>query len=481
MSIRKELTSGIAYTALAKYSGMIISLVVVGILARMLTPKDFGVVAIATVFILFFSTFSEMGIGPAIIQRNDLSKRDTSSIFMFTVWMGIGISTLFFFCAPLVGSFYRDPTLTTICKLLSINLLFSTLNIVPNGLIYKNKLFKYIAIRTLLVQLLTGAIAIISVFAGVGIYALIIHPILSASLIFFLNYYKYPQQIHLTLQKTALAKIAKYSTYQFMFNILNYFSKNVDKLIIGRTIDMTSLGFYDKSYQLLMLPLQNVSLVVGPVLHPVFSEMQKDKESIKRSYEKIIHILSFISFPLSIFLLFCAREIVLILFGDQWIQAIPVFQIFSLSVSILILLNTSGAIFQASNDTRSLFFSGVTSFTTSIIAICIGVFYFKSIKAIALLMDISFIIYFIQCYLTMYKVTFHASMKTFWEQLIHPIKVSILLAIVLFFTSTMINTFNIFVSFGIKATFALSTLLLYLHFSRELRLGQLIKKIKNKK
>ena len=136
MSVKKDLFSGAFYTAISKYSGMLISLVIAGILSRMLVPEDFGVVAIATVIIAFFSTFSEMGIGPAIIQHKDLNKREISAIFTFTLWIGIFISLLFVGLSWLIGRYYNNSTLTVICQLLSVNLFFATVNIVPNALIY---------------------------------------------------------------------------------------------------------------------------------------------------------------------------------------------------------------------------------------------------------------------------------------------------------------------------------------------------------
>lgn len=279
MSIKKELLSGTFYTAISKYSGMLVSLIIAGILARMLSPEDFGTVAIATVIISFFSTFSEFGIGPAIIQNKELDKKDIQSIFSFTIWIGIIISLLFWSISWGIGNYYKNQILITICQLLSINLFFATINIVPNAIIYRNKEFKYIATRTFFIQIITGSIAILAVFLGAGIYALVISPILSALLIFLLNFRKYPLPIRLYFKIDPIKKISNYSFYQFLFNLLNYFGKNIDKLIIGKYMGMNPLGYYEKSYRLMMMPLQNVAHVLGPVMHPIFSEMQAEKKN----------------------------------------------------------------------------------------------------------------------------------------------------------------------------------------------------------
>ena len=183
-NIKHQLFSGVFYTALAKYSGIIISLVVAGILARLLSPDDFGVVAIATVI-------TDMGISPAIVQHKSLTKEELSDIFSFTVWTGIGISILFFAASWLIADYYESGILRTLCQLLSVNLFFASANIVPGALFYRNKEFKFIAVRSFIIQIAGGAGAITAALCGAGLYALIINPILSSILIFVISYQRY--------------------------------------------------------------------------------------------------------------------------------------------------------------------------------------------------------------------------------------------------------------------------------------------------
>ena len=137
-NIKNQLFSGVFYTALAKYSGIVISLVIAGILARLLSPDDFGIVAVATVIIAFFSLLTDMGISPAIIQHKSLTKDELSTIFSFTVWTGIGISILFFAASWMIADYYESEILRTLCQLLSVNLFFASATIVPGALFYRN-------------------------------------------------------------------------------------------------------------------------------------------------------------------------------------------------------------------------------------------------------------------------------------------------------------------------------------------------------
>ena len=151
MSLKKDLFTGVAYNAISKYSGIIVSLIVSAVLARLIVPEDFGIIAVAMVIITFFSVFSDLGIAPAIIQHKNLTKENLSDIFSFTVWLGLGISFCFFLSSWAIASYYNIDKLIHICQILSVNLFFVTVNIVPNALLYKNKEFKFIAFRTFII------------------------------------------------------------------------------------------------------------------------------------------------------------------------------------------------------------------------------------------------------------------------------------------------------------------------------------------
>lgn len=449
-NLKKQLFSGVFYTALAKYSGVVISLVVAGVLARLLSPDDFGVVAIATVIIAFFNLFTDMGVSPAIVQHKGLTKNELSDIFSFTVWTGIGISILFFGASWLIADYYGSDILRTLCQLLSVNLFFASATIVPGALFYRNKEFKFIAIRSFIIQVSAGAAAVIAALSGAGLYALIINPIVSSILIFVISYQRYPQRLRFTLGLTVLRKIFSYSAYQFMFNVINYFSRNLDKLLIGKYMSMSDLGYYEKSYRLMMLPLQNITQVITPVIHPIFSDYQDDKQRLATSYERIIRFLAFIGLPLSVLLFFTAEEVTLIIFGHQWLPSVPVFQILSLSVGVQIILSSSGSIFQAAGDTRSLFVCGMFSSALNVAGMLIGIFYFGTLTAVATCIVVTFTINFIQCYWQMYKVTFKRSSWPFIRQLISPLVVSALMAIALTPVQWAMEGTNIFVTIIVK-------------------------------
>ncbi len=431
-SVKKQLVTGVFYTAVSKYIGIVISLAVAGILSRLLTPDDFGIVAVAMVFIAFFGIFSDLGITPAIVQHKDLDERDLDGIFTFTLWTGAAGAAVFFGCSWLISMYYKSAILLTICHLLSINLFFATVNIVPNALLFKAKRFRFIAVRSLTVQTVCGAAAVLAALNGAGIYALLINPICSSVILFFINLRQYPRRIVASSGIEPIRKIFMFSMYQFFFNVINYFTRNLDKLLIGRYMGMAPLGYYEKSYRLMMLPLQNITHVISPVMHPIFSDFQHDLRKLSDSYLKVVKFIAFIGFPLSALLFFTSREITLLIFGPQWEPSVPVFTILALSVGVQIILSTSGSIFQAANSTKILFLSGTLSAILNVAAIIIGIFVFRSLEAVAWSICISFTINFVQCYWLMYYKTFRLPWGGFWKSLVSPVVVSLLIAGVLY-------------------------------------------------
>ena len=431
-NLKQQLFSGVFYTALAKYSGIVISLVVAGVLARLLTPDDFAIVAIATVIIAFFSTFTDMGISPAIVQNKALTEKDLSDIFSFTLWMGAGLSVLFFAASWPIAAYYESPILRTLCQLLCVNLFFASATIVPNALFFKNKEFKFIALRSFAVQVASGTAAVIA-------------------------------------------------AYQFLFNVINYFSRNLDKLLIGKYMGMSELGYYEKSYRLMMLPLQNITQVVTPVMHPIFSDYQNDLNRLASAYERILRLLAFIGIPLSVLLFFTAEEVTLIIFGQQWLPSVPVFRILTLSVGVQIILSSSGSIFQAAGDTRSLFVCGVFSSVLNVTGMLLGIFWFGTLEAVAWCIVTTFCINFIQCYWQMYRVTLRRSMWTLLRQFTSPIIAGMLIAAALIPLHYLTNNGNIFLTFILKSIVSFTIFGIYIQITREYDLMGKIQKIAHKR
>lgn len=477
-SIKNEMVHGIFWSAVEKYSGLVVSILVSMILARLLSPEEYGVVAIATIFIQFLTMFCTMGIAPAIIQRDDLSITDLDSIFTFSVIVGLSLSVVFGLLSWPIASFYENQQLVPVCWILSIQLLFSAANMVPNALMNKNKRFKEIAKRTLSLQVISCAIAIWAAYKGFGVYSLLVSPIFTAIGIFLFNrrYYKVRLNIHFTLEP--IRRIFSFAAYELLFEFVNYFSRNLDKLIIGKYMSVSELGYYEKSYRLMQLPMNNVTAVINPILQPVLSSLKKNPQQIAVEYNKIVRLLSTISFPVGVILSLCATEVIRIFYGDKWDLAIPVFSILSLSLPLQMIQSTSGSIFLVANDAKGQFWVGIRNTLTTVAGFMVAAICFGTIESMAWAWDITLFINFGLTYYTLYHYTLKSSFTSMFKELLNPIILSLGLTIVLLCLNYYIGELNIVISAVIKIGVSVMFTLLYIQFTGRYNIYNMIKAFK---
>lgn len=464
--IRKNIRAGVFYTALAKYSNIVISILIGAVLARLLSPEEFGIVAIITVFISFFNLLSSFGFGAAIVQNQSLTDEDLSSIFSFTIVFGFVLSAIFFIGSPLISAFYGKEELTNLSRLMAVTILFYTFQIVPNALITKNLRFKEIGIISVIIHLITGAAAILLAYLGFSYYALIINGILNAVLLFIAYFFLAPVKLSFKIRLSSIRKIIKFSTYQFLFQFINYFAGNTDNLLIGKFFSASALGYYDKAYKLMLMPVQNLTFVITPVLHPVLSKFQNDKKIIYEAYYKIVKLLALIGFPLSIFLFFNAYEIVNIMYGPQWDQSIPVFKLLALAVGIQIVIMSSGSIFQATNRTDLLFYSGLLSTLLLVAGILYGIFIGKSLISIGYGILAALSINVFQAFYLVVKIALEQPYLKFIKLFIFPLLLTFGVGLTLWFASKL-EIGGVVLSFTFKLFAAVLSYGILLYSSKE--------------
>lgn len=431
----------------AKYSQVIIQLILNMILSRILSPEDYGVMAIITVFTTFFLTFSNLGFGSAIIQNKRLTKNDTDNIYSFTCYIAIFISILFCLFSYPLSLMYKSNIYIYIGCLLSLSLLFNTLNMVPNALLMKEKKFIKVGIRNVTVTIMTSIIAIILAFVGFKYYALAIQSILTAFFTYTWNYYSTRPKFVFKFQFSSIKKIAGFSAFQFGFNIVQYFSRNLDHLLTGGVISSVALGYYDKAYKLTRYPVENLAQVITPVLHPILSDYQSDQAYIFRQYQKITKLLSLVAIYITVIFGLCSKEVMLIMFGSQWTESIDCLQIFSVTIWLQMLGACTGAIFQSLGKTNLLFITGLMNSVITAGGFAIGIMG-GTIEDVAISFSItSFINFFVSNYMLVRKGFGENSLR-FIRRFIP--ELGIALVMVLFYKLVPINIDNIYVSMLLK-------------------------------
>lgn len=474
-SIKEEMLKGVMWSAIGKYSGVIVQLIITAVLARLITPEEFGVVAIATVLIAFLTIFSDLGLGAAIIQRQDFGKKEYDSIYSFSIYLGIFLSVVLFLSSSLIATFYDSLPLKIICQILSITLFFGSINMVPNAIISKQKRFKFIAQRTLFFQVCGGILAIIAAFCGWGCYALLIPILLSSIGNFFVNYRQYPLHFNVVLDISPIKSVFSYSSFLLIFNVMNYFTRNLDKLIIGRFFSMQSLGYYDKSYHLMMLPLQQITHVITPVMHPVLTSLQNNYPQMARDYAKILKLLATIGFPLGVFLYFSATNLITLVYGEQWLPAVPVFKILTLSVPFQMLIATTGGIFQASGRTDWLFYVGGFHSCITIFGFLIAAFIFDSIKAMSWAFVITMNLQTVLAIWIIYKLVLKQTLKPVLSNMLVPIVSGVLIALSLYVLDMFVE--NIFLGLILQIIVTLFIFCMIVQKSRQYNIVNFIQSV----
>lgn len=356
----------------SKYVSMGAQVVITAVLARLIAPADFGLVAIVSVFTALFSLFSDMGIGNAIVQYQDLNEEDYGALFGFSLVVAISLTVGFCAISPLIAMFYSDSRLVRLCCAASSTLFFSTLNMVPEGLMLKGRRFDLIGIRLIIATIISGTAAIAMALMGWGAIALVLQTAMSSLVVLVWNLVSRPIR-HISLHfRSPLRKISSYSAYQFGFTLINYFSRNLDNMLVGRFLGNDQLGYYDKAYKLTTYPMSAFSSVIGSVVQPYMAEHQDEPDVIYDYFLKIYKLISLVGVMVATVCFCASEEIVEVLYGPGWEPSIPVFAVLSVSVYFQMMGNPSGAFFQSLGRTDYMFKVGLINTGLTITGLFIG-------------------------------------------------------------------------------------------------------------
>ena len=303
--------------------GFIISI----ILARLLTPADFGLLAMVTVVIGVSNIFSDVGLGSALIQRKDVNDEHYGSVFYFNLFVGFTLAITLFLCSDLIAKFYNRPEIKPLCQVMSLTFIVNSFGNVRRLWLYKNINYKIPTQSALMGIIVGGTIGVIMAFKGYGVWSLVAQSIMSGvvnnSYLYFATKWK-PKFI---FRLRALKELWKYGFNMFLSGIIETLSNQVDKLIIGKLFSPTDLGFYFRAKSLDTLVSTYTSGTLMSVLFPVLSNIQDDHQRFKNVVYRTFHLLNFATFFLLGILLLCAKDIIVILFSSKWLPCVEYYQI----------------------------------------------------------------------------------------------------------------------------------------------------------
>lgn len=349
------------------------------ILARLLMPEEFGLIAMMMIFIAVARTFIFSGFGTALVQKRDATHLDECSVFYFNIVLGMAMAGLLCLAAPWIAAFYERPILVPLTRVMSLNLAIGAFGIVHTTLLFKRVDFKTQMKAGMIANVLSGFIGITMAYCGFGVWSLVAQSLGSnlfrTTLLWLFHRWRPAWAFSLASLRTMFS----FGSKLLFSGLLDTVFDNLHLIVIGKLFSATDLGFFSRARGLQQLPVRNVSDSVGRVTFSIFCSIQDDKAFLKRGLRKALTTLAMLSFPMMIGLAVVARPLVLVLLTDKWLPCVPYLQLLCVAGALFPLHEINLNVLKAQG--RSDLFLRLTILKKVMIVIAIAVTYRWGISA----------------------------------------------------------------------------------------------------
>ncbi len=331
------------------------SRIVVGIvLARLLTPDDYGLAALVLVFASLVYIFSDLSLGAALVQRKTLTEGDRSTVFWVSVASGALCTVVGIAIAGLVAEFYREPAVKPLFIVVSFSFVIVSLGVTQEALLTRAMSFRALELRQMAASLMGAVVAIVIAARGGGAWAIIVQQLVVVGAGTFLIWFVSPWRPHLVFSKTSLRELGSFGGNVFGSRMVAYLHRNADNLLIGRYLGPAALGAYSLSYNVILLPFSQVAGPLEQLLYPAFSRLQDETTRLQEAFLRVNRLVCTINMPLLLGLAVLADQFVPVVLGEQWRSAIPVIQILAAVGVVQSLQALNGSVLQARDRTNWL-------------------------------------------------------------------------------------------------------------------------------
>lgn len=339
MSLRSQAISGFRWTASMKIVSQIVTWAITIIVIRLLSPEDYGLLAMATVFVSFLAMFSELGLGAAVVQMIDLDERLLRRVFFVVLAIHFSLAALLMLMAPLIAAFYDEPRVTPVIRVLAIQFILVGFAVIPDALIQRRMEFRNRSLLDLSGAIIASCITLAMAFSGAGVWALVAGSILSqiwkTAGINWLSPFRHWPEFSLQGLRSRLRFGGHISAAQVFWMLYS----QVDLLICAKLLGKEVLGFYSVAMHLASLPSQRISGLVNQVAFPTFSRMQNDLHSVSVNVVLGVRILSFFAFPVLWGMSSIAPEMVEVILGGHWSPSVVPLQVLTLIIPLRLVAN----------------------------------------------------------------------------------------------------------------------------------------------
>ena len=332
----------------ATLSLRLISIVSGILLARLLDPKDFGIVALAQVVLGTTNLFSGFGLGAAVVQSQEERGKVAFQSFVITSVTGLTLFAVIFLSAELFAGFLGNPHVTTVLQWMAVTVLLAAWSIVPEALLQKDLLFGKISGAMVIAELLYVAIALSLAFLGAGLWSLVYASLARSLLTLVLLWVFCPGWEWVRPKRwdgSLMKRLLRFGIHSTGGGVVTFFYSIIDNLIVGKWLGAQALGFYSRAYDFTRRTVDQVTNVVGAVLLPSYAKIQSDAPRLSRAYLKSLRLISFLVVPVSLGLFITGPEMVETLLGEKWVPMVAAFQILALASLVKPLSATTSALF----------------------------------------------------------------------------------------------------------------------------------------
>jgi len=346
--LKEKTIAGIHWRFLTTTLQAVLTFSVGVLLARLLPPKDFGLLGMAVIFTGLADLFATVGMGPALIQREELDENTIGIAFLISIISSLLLTAFFFFTAPLIAGFFHEPQVTNILRALSLLFIVNGFSAISRALLARELRFKLLFHQEIASFVLGyGLLAVILALAGFGVWSLVGGTFLRTLLSCVILLYFSPIPRKFRRDRTSLLDILKFGSGVSLNDVLWYLSSNIDYLFISRYLSPTALGLYSRAADITRQPQDRFSNVLSSVLFPAYSRMQENRELMGRIYLKGVDIVSIVTFPLLAGIAVSSEYFVLGIYGENWSGAIAALQILCVAGMLKAVSHLAGAITHA--------------------------------------------------------------------------------------------------------------------------------------
>lgn len=353
--LKSKALSGVIWTAIQKYSTMFVSFVSGIILARLLSPTDYGCIGMLAIFMSLAEVFIDAGFGSALIQKKRPTQEDYSTVFYFNVIITFVIYFILFMLAPVVAKFYHMPILCKILRVQGLILFIYSLNIIQRNQIRKNLQFKKLSTISITTSLVALVITVLMAYLGFGVWSLVVQNFIFALLpciFFWITTKWHPSKI---FSWSSLKELFGFGSFMLLTHLFTTFGKKISGLLIGRFYNPATMGYYSKAESTENMASLSISGVLIQTTYPLYAEVQDDKERLINMIKRFTSTLAYFTVPLLCILLLCAKPIFVILYSDKWLPCVPYFQILCLSGMALCLSGVNNQVIAAIGKSKLMF------------------------------------------------------------------------------------------------------------------------------